>query len=369
MREKRSCVDTERRIEWVDDAAAPDPEVELPDLDASSRLPIAPRRDREPVMADAAAVAALRREGLANAAAWLASRSSSTPPDATPDAFFDLPLESVRFAVVDLETTGGRAGEDDILEIGIAHLQAGALGIEFTSFVKPEQPITPGSLAVHGITESMVADAPRLESLLPTVLELVRDAVLVFHNAPFDLGFLQRALTEDAREPLVSPVLDTVALSRRLLGGRCGLGHVGARLGIASPHRHRALPDARLTALVLAELLAVLQEAGARTVGDVPGVARRPPRLRRRRAPRRAAWGHWIESACASGRALEVHVRLRKNAEAYVLHVVPVRWRGATLVDVRDLATDRIVVLDLAQVDRLAPVPSSRLVRSRPIQV
>jgi len=358
-------VDTERRIEWVPDAAMPDPEVELPTLDASSRLPIAARRASEPVQADAAAVAALRREAVANAAAWHATRA----PSATPDAWDVLPLAAIRFAVIDLETTGGRAGEDDILEIGIVHLQAGALGIEFTSLVKPEQPITPGSHAVHRITEAMVADAPRLESLLPTVLELVRDTVLVFHNAPFDLGFLQRALSEDAREPLASPVLDTVALSRRLLGGRCGLGHVGARLGIAAPHRHRALPDAQLTALVLVELLAVLQEAGSRTLGDVPGVARRPPRLRRRRAPRRAAWGDWIERACAAGQPLEVHVRVQGSADSHVLHVVPVRWRGATLVDVRDLASDRIVVLDLAQVDRLAPAPSNRLVRSRRLRV
>jgi len=358
-------VDNERRIEWIADAAMPGPEVDLPDLDATTHRAIAAGSASEPARADAAAVAGLRREAVANAAAWLATRA---PDPTSPEAWNDRALETVRFAVVDLETTGGRAGEDDILEIGIVHLQSGCLGIEFTSLVKPESPITPASLAVHRITDVMVADAPRLESLLPTVLELVRDAVLVFHNAPFDLGFLQRALSEDGREPLASPVLDTVALSRRLLGGRCGLGHVGARLGIPAPHAHRALPDARLTALVLMELLAVLQESGARTLGDVPCVARRPVRLRRRRAPRRAAWGEWIERACVAGRVLEVHVRTRRRAEPDVVHVIPLRWRGATLVDVRDVDTDRILVLDLAMVDRLAPAPK-RLVRSRRLRV
>ena len=343
----------ERPIEWVADAAAPDPEVEIHDLDASSRRPIVTRRDREPVVADAGEVVALRAQATTRAAEWLASRKPRPATEVRREAWDDLPLDAVRFAVLDLETTGGRAGGDDILEVGVVHLQAGALGMELASLVLPESPIAPPARAMHGITAAMVVDAPPLRTLLPTLLEMLRDAVLVCHNVPFDLGFLQRALHDAEREPLATPVLDTVGLSRRLLGGRCGLGHVGARLGITVPHRHRALPDARLTGLVLIELLAILQAAGARTLADVPGVARRPPRLRRRNAPPRAAWADLLERARAGGLALEVLVRLRRGDDAHTLRVIPVRWRGATLVDVRDVATGRVQVLDLAQVHRL----------------
>src|SRR5438477_10712671 len=105
------------------------------------------------------------------------------------------PLHEVTFVVVDLETTGGSANSCAITEIGAVKLRGGECLGTFQTLVHPGGPIPPAITYLTGITEAMVVPAPRIEAVLPALLEFVgQDAVVVGHNVRFDLSFLQGAL-------------------------------------------------------------------------------------------------------------------------------------------------------------------------------
>lgn len=101
-------------------------------------------------------------------------------------------LAEVTFCVVDLETTGG-AESDAITEVGAVKVRGGAVLGEFQTLVNPRTHIPPLVAVLTGITDAMVAGAPGLGAVLPAFLAFADDAVLVAHNAAFDVGFLRRA--------------------------------------------------------------------------------------------------------------------------------------------------------------------------------
>ena len=115
------------------------------------------------------------------------------------DAGLDLSLRETTFVVVDLETTGGRArpgpdgGFDAITEIGAVKVRGGEVIGEFATLVDPQRSIPPQIVELTGITTAMVRDAPTIAAVLPMFLEFARGAVLVAHNAGFDIGFLRAA--------------------------------------------------------------------------------------------------------------------------------------------------------------------------------
>jgi DNA polymerase III subunit epsilon len=172
------------------------------------------------------------------------------------------PLCDVTFCIVDLETTGGDCGTDLITEIGVVKVRGGDVLGTFQTMVNPGRAIPPMVTMLTGITESMVHTAPRIESVLPTFLEFIGDAVLVAHNARFDIRFLNAALTRSDRPLLRNTVIDTLALARRLLRDEvpdCRLDTLARRFGLQHRPTHRALADA----LATTDLLHVLLEQAA----------------------------------------------------------------------------------------------------------
>src|SRR4029453_10037000 len=152
-------------------------------------------------------------------------------------------------AFVDLETTGTRADDDRITEIGIVRvdMQDGDLRVsEWSTLVDPGVPIPPAIVALTGISDAMVAAAPTFASVAPHVSRLLDDAIFVAHNARFDYGFLKHAFAR-AERPFAKRVLCTVRLSRRLFpeAKGHGLDAVIARHALEVGDRHRALGDAR----------------------------------------------------------------------------------------------------------------------------
>ena len=115
------------------------------------------------------------------------------------DGVAEIPLRETTFVVVDLETTGGRmnagAGTvaDAITEIGAVKVRGGVVLGEFATLVDPQRSIPPQIVQLTGITTAMVCDAPAIGAVLPTFFEFARGAVLVAHNARFDVGFLRAA--------------------------------------------------------------------------------------------------------------------------------------------------------------------------------
>ena len=173
-------------------------------------------------------------------------------PDSVQGSFDDLgtPLRDVTFCVVDVETTGGSAADGAITEIGAVKLRGGECLGTLQTLVNPGQAIPPQITVLTGITQAMVAPAPRMPAVLPSFLEFLGDAVLVGHNVRYDVSFLQAELNRAGQRPLTNRTLDTCALARRLVRDEvpnCKLGTLAERLRL--PHRptHRALDDALAT--------------------------------------------------------------------------------------------------------------------------
>ena len=339
--------------EWVEDAAAPELDAWQGDVQMDPDFTPAPRA--EDTVASPEDAARLRREAQAAAEKHVArvDRRRSRRPGASL-AWHSMALAGARYCVIDLETTGSGA-TDEILEVGCVQLHGGEFGRELSQLVVPQGRISARAFEVHGIGAAALRDAPRIEAVLPLVLELGRDHVLVFHNAPFDSGFLQRALADAGLERLDQPVVDTVRVARALLGGRVGLGAAARRLGLDGPHAHRALADARLTAQLWLELLAVLDAAGATDLEHVPGAQGQPPRTRSRQAAAHATVARRLETARARTEALRVRLRMPGGAAALEVPIRVMR-RERSAFRALDLDRNQEFLLDPTLVETIEPL-------------
>lgn len=196
--------------------------------------------------------------------------------------------------MLDLELTGLSPNHDRICEVAIVRGRVGAVHGELQALCRPHAPMSPGALACHGLSESMLHDAPRFAELAPEVAGMLEGAVLVAHNVPFDLGFLQREL--EAAGVFVAPpvALDTLLIARRLFAfPRNNLGEVCAGLGVQIERAHRALSDARATYEVFCRMVEVLDPDGTLTVGELSDLVdalapNSPLRLRQQKVLREA---------------------------------------------------------------------------------
>jgi len=172
------------------------------------------------------------------------------------------PLIDTEFCIIDLETTGADRDRDMITEVGAARFRGGECLGTFQTLVNPGRAIPPKITMLTGLTDALVAPAPRIESVLAPLLEFIGNAVIVAHNAPFDVGFVNAALVRTGRDRLSGPVIDTVALARRLVRSEvpnCRLSTLADRFGFAHRPSHRALDDV----LATADLLHLLIERAA----------------------------------------------------------------------------------------------------------
>src|SRR6201991_2310038 len=196
--------------------------------------------------------------------------------DADPGGLADVSLRETTFVVVDLETTGGRHsgdGHDSITEIGAVKGRGGQVLGELATLVDPGRSIPPQIVALTGITTAMVCDAPTIESVLPAFLEFSRGAVLVAHNAGFDIGFLRAAAERCQITWSRPPVLCTVRLARRVLtrdeAPSVRLSALARLFAAATTPNHRALDDARATVDVLHALIERVGNQGVHTYSEL----------------------------------------------------------------------------------------------------
>ena len=182
-------------------------------------------------------------------------------------------LAQLEFSVIDLETTGWSPGAAAITEIAAVRVRGGRRQGEFASLVNPGVPVPPGIEDLTGISDSMLAAAPRLPAVLPSLLDFADGCVLVAHNAPFDVGFLRAACAECGLAWPRFTVLDTVMLARQLMDPDevpdCKLGTLAGFFRARTAPSHRALADARATADVLGWLIRRLTHRGIRTLDQL----------------------------------------------------------------------------------------------------
>lgn len=187
------------------------------------------------------------------------------------------PLADATFCVLDLETTGTNRHEDLITEIGAVKVRCGEVLGTFQTLVNPGRAIPPQVSLLTGLTDSIVADAPRIESVLPSLLSFLGDSVFVGHNVRFDLGFVQAALERSGRSCWQGTVVDTVALARRLVRDEvpnCRLGTLARQFRFPHQPTHRALDDALATADLLHLLIERASGLGVMGLDDLIAFAK-----------------------------------------------------------------------------------------------
>lgn len=162
----------------------------------------------------------------------------------------------MRQIVLDTETTG-LSPEDGhrVIEIGCVELLNRKLtGNHFHCYLNPERRVDPEAMKVHGITDAFLLDKPLFQDIVDDFIRYIRDAELVIHNAPFDVGFLNAELARirgKGRVEDVSTILDTLTMARKKHPGqRNNLDVLCRRYGIDNSHRelHGALLDAEILA-------------------------------------------------------------------------------------------------------------------------
>ncbi len=181
------------------------------------------------------------------------------------------PIDELSLTFVDVETTGlDSATGDRVCEIALLRVCGDQEIGRFESLVHPQRPMTPGAMAVNGITDAMLVDAPPFAAVLPQVHALLQDAVLVAHNARFDVGFL-RYEWQIAGQTLPSlAVVDTLALAQaRYRFRHNSLGAIASELGIIPTSLHRAMADVLITRQVWQRFVAHMREAGPVTLAHV----------------------------------------------------------------------------------------------------
>jgi DNA polymerase-3 subunit epsilon len=193
-----------------------------------------------------------------------------------PAGWHTMPIEEARLTVVDIETTGGAPGSGRITEIGAVRVRGLEPVARFDTLVDPGRPIPESIHRLTGITDEMVAGAPRIDEAMAGLVEFAGDDVLVAHNAPFDLRFLNYERRKADGRYFTQGWIDTLVLARRLLRGRAG-GHDLATLSrwahTSVRPTHRALPDAEATAELLAIFCGMLIERGMGSLARVVSFA------------------------------------------------------------------------------------------------
>ena len=174
------------------------------------------------------------------------------------------------YVVFDIETTGFSAENDHIIEIGAVRVENGEITDKFSAFVNPRTPIPFEIEKLTGISDEMVMGEPGIEEILPQFLKFCEGAVMVAHNAGFDMSFIRKN-SERQGLPCAFTVVDTVALARVLLPqlNRYKLDTVAKALNVSLENHHRAVDDAGCTAEIFVKFVKMLKD---RDIFDLNGV-------------------------------------------------------------------------------------------------
>ena len=187
------------------------------------------------------------------------------------------------FVVFDIETTGFSPVNNRIIEIGAVKVKQGEIAEKFSAFVNPDVPIPFEIEKLTGINDSMVKDAPYIEQVLPEFLAFCQDAVLVAHNAGFDMSFIKENVLRQGLSRRFT-CADTLGIARILLPHQAKhtLDAVAKTLGVSLENHHRAVDDAQATAEIFVKFIPMLKQAGADTLAKVNAMGNSSPEIIKR---------------------------------------------------------------------------------------
>lgn len=178
----------------------------------------------------------------------------------------DVSIDTKRFVVLDIETTGLHPMFSEIIEIGAVAIENGQIAESFHSLVKPKEKLNSFTIQLTNITDQMLQDQPSIEEVLPKFLEFCKDSVIVAHNANFDYRFLRYWIEKAVKVNWEVPVVDTLALAKRFVKlSSYNLEKLASHFKVGAFSHHRAFEDARVTAQIFIELLKIAKEKNIET--------------------------------------------------------------------------------------------------------
>ena len=183
----------------------------------------------------------------------------------------DKKIDEEEFVVFDIETTGLNSHTNKIIEIGAVKIKAGRIIDRYSQLINPGISIPYHITEITSITNEQVANQPKIDEVIGKFVEFIGDAVLVAHNAPFDMGFIKRDIKEYLNIDLESSVIDTLQMARDLFPDfkKYGLGDLNKALGLALEKHHRAVDDSQATANMFIIFLEKYKEKGIEYLKDI----------------------------------------------------------------------------------------------------
>ena len=176
----------------------------------------------------------------------------------------DKKIDEEEFVVFDIETTGLNSHTNKIIEIGAVKIKAGRIIDRYSQLINPGISIPYHITEITSITNEQVANQPKIDEVIGKFVDFIGDAVLVAHNAPFDMGFIKRDIKEYLNIDLENSVIDTLQMARDLFPDfkKYGLGDLNKSLGLALEKHHRAVDDSQATANMFIIFLEKYKEKG-----------------------------------------------------------------------------------------------------------
>ena len=183
----------------------------------------------------------------------------------------DKKIDDEEFVVFDIETTGLNSHTNEIIEIGAVKIKAGRIVDRYSQLINPGRPIPYHITEITSITDEQVANEPKIDEVIGKFVDFVGDAVLVAHNAPFDMGFIKRDIKKYLNIDYQCSVIDTLQMARDLFPDlkKYGLGDLNKTLGLALEKHHRAVDDSQATANMFIIFLEKYKEKGLEYMKDI----------------------------------------------------------------------------------------------------
>lgn len=174
------------------------------------------------------------------------------------------------YVIFDIETTGLSSINDMITEIGGVKVKNEEVIDVFSQLINPERPISSFITNLTGITNEMVSDKPKIDEVIKSFKEFIKDSVLVAHNASFDIGFIRERMKQ-VNLDLDNPIIDTLELARIVFPTLKNhkLDTIAKHLDIDLENHHRALDDATATKDIFLKTLSILEEKGVNTFDQI----------------------------------------------------------------------------------------------------
>ncbi|WP_022820025.1 PolC-type DNA polymerase III [Fusobacterium russii] len=185
----------------------------------------------------------------------------------------DLDIDEAEFVIFDIETLGLNAHKNEIIEIGAVKIKAGRIVERFGQLINPNKKVPKNITEITKITDDMLRGMPTIETVIKDFIDFIGDAVLVAHNAPFDMGFIKRDIKRYLNKDLKNSVIDTLQMARDLYPEqrKYGLADMNKLLGLSLESHHRAVDDAQATANMFIIFLDKYKDKNVKKLKDING--------------------------------------------------------------------------------------------------